>query len=103
MLAAKKPGERFSRVVEGAEEYMKRLFVKDKDQIAKRGALEVQTAQQSKDFDEAKSGGGRKRSHDEGCEVTAARLRKAGLRKSGKPPKRDTGRNSSRTSYYGGT
>ena len=45
-LSAKKPGGWFRRVEEAAEQYMKRWFVTEKEQVAKRRALEVQTAQQ---------------------------------------------------------
>ena len=34
-LAAKKPGERFRRVEEAAEQYLKRWFVTEKEQVAK--------------------------------------------------------------------
>ena len=44
----------FRRVEKAAEQYMKRWFVADKEQVAKRRALEVQTAQQT-DFVEAKA------------------------------------------------
>ena len=43
-VAAKKPGEWFRRVEEAAEQYMKRWFVAEKEQVSKRRALEVQTA-----------------------------------------------------------
>ena len=45
-LAAKKPGEWFRRVDEGAEQCMKRWFVKE-EHPEERRALEVQNAQQS--------------------------------------------------------
>ena len=46
-LAEKNPGEGFRRVEEAAERYINRWFVTEKEQAAKRRALEVQTAQQS--------------------------------------------------------
>ena len=46
-LAAKKPGEWFRRVEEAAEQYMKRWFVTEKEQAAKRRALVVQAAPHS--------------------------------------------------------
>ena len=61
MLAAKKPGEWFRRVEEAAEQYMKLWFVAEKEQVAKRRALEVQTAQQSKTSFNSRPGGGRSR------------------------------------------
>ena len=73
-LAAKKPSEWFRRVEEAAQRYMKRWFVTEKKQAAKRRALEVQTAQQSKASLKPRPGEGRKRSHAEGAEATAARL-----------------------------
>ena len=45
-LAAKKSGKWFRRLEEAAEQYMKRWFVKEKENVAKRRALEVQNAQQ---------------------------------------------------------
>ena len=45
---AAKPGELFRRVEEAAEQYMKLWFITEKKQPAKRRALEVQTAPQSK-------------------------------------------------------
>ena len=72
-LAAKKPGEWFRPVEDAADQYMKRWFVTEKEQVANRRTLEVQTAQ--KYFAEPKaSGGGRKRSRVEGGVATAARL-----------------------------
>ena len=41
-LAAKKPGECFRRVKEATEQYKKRWFLTEKEQVAKRRALEVQ-------------------------------------------------------------
>ena len=58
-LAAKKPGEWFRRVEEAAEQYMKRCFVTENEQVAKRLALEVQTAQQSKTSLNPRPEGGR--------------------------------------------
>ena len=72
-LTAKKPGESFRRVEEAAEQYMKHLFVTEEDQVAKRRALEVQTAQQPKTSLNPRLGRGRKRSRVEGGVATAAR------------------------------
>ena len=52
---------------------MKRCFVAEKEQVAKRRALGVQTAHQ-KDFAEAKTRGGGKRSRAEAGVATTARL-----------------------------
>ena len=73
-LAAKKPGESFRRVEEAAEQYMKRWFVTEKEQVAKRRELEVQTAQQSKTSLNPRPGRGSKRSRVEGGVATAVRL-----------------------------
>ena len=57
--------------------YMTRLFVTEREQVAKRRALEVQTAQQSKTYVKPKAAGGAgggKRSRVEGSVATAARL-----------------------------
>ena len=52
---------------------MKRWFVKENDNVAKRRALEVQTAQQlDQDAVGPKATGGRKRSHVEEGVATAA-------------------------------
>ena len=56
------------RVEDAAEQYMK------KEQAAKRRALEVQTAQQSKTSQKPRPGRGGKSSRVEGGIVTAARL-----------------------------
>ena len=45
-LAAKTSGKWFRRVEEAAEQDMKRWFVKEKENVAKLRALEVQHAQQ---------------------------------------------------------
>ena len=47
-LASNKPGELFRRVEEAAEQYIKRWFVTEREQVAKRRSLEVQPVQQSK-------------------------------------------------------
>ena len=47
MLAAKNSDKWSRRVEEAAEQYMKRWFATEKENAAKRRALEVQTAQQS--------------------------------------------------------
>ena len=73
-LAAKKPGARFRRFEDVADQYMKRWFVIEKEQVAKRRALEVQTAQKSKTWLTPKSREGRKRTRAEGGVETAARL-----------------------------
>ena len=73
-LAVKKPGEWFRRVEEAAEHYMKRWFVTEKEQVAKRRELEVQTAQQSKTSLNPRPGRGSKRSRVEGGVATAVRL-----------------------------
>ena len=54
VLAVRKPREWLRRSEEIAEQYMKRWIVADKEQVAKRRALEVQTAQQT-DFVEVKA------------------------------------------------
>ena len=59
-LEAKKSGKWFSRVEEAAERYMKRWFVKDKDIVAKRRYLEVQSEQQLKTMP---GGGGEEEPH----------------------------------------
>ena len=46
VLAANKQGEWFRRVEEAAERYRHRWFSTEKEQVAKRRALEVKTAQQ---------------------------------------------------------
>ena len=51
---------------------MKRWFVTKKEQVAKRRALEVQTAQQSTTSRKPRPGRGRKRSRDEEGVATAA-------------------------------
>ena len=73
-LAANKPGEWLRRVEEAAEQYMKRWFVTENEQVAKRQALEVQTAQQSKTSLRRRPGWRRKRSRVEEGVVTTARL-----------------------------
>ena len=68
---------------------MKCWFVTEKEQVVKRRALEVQTAQQSKNSLKPRPGGERgtalKREQQQ-------QLGYAGLRKSRKPPKRGSGR-----------
>ena len=44
VLAVRKPREWLRRSEEIAEQYMKRWFVAEKEQVSKRRALEVQTA-----------------------------------------------------------
>ena len=58
-LAAEKPGWWLRRVEEAAERCRKRWFVTEKEQVAKRRALEVQTAQQSKTSLRPRPGGGK--------------------------------------------
>ena len=43
-LTAKKPGKWFRHVEDAAEQYMQRWYVTEKEQVAKRRALEVQSA-----------------------------------------------------------
>ena len=72
-LAAKKSGTWFKRVEEAAEQYMKRWFVKGKDNVAKRRALEVQNAQQFNPGAVGPKVKGRKRGHVKGGVATAGR------------------------------
>ena len=71
---AAKPGEWFRRVEEAAEQYMKRWFATEKDQAAKRRALDAQKAKQSKTSLKPRPGEGKKRNRAEGGVATAARL-----------------------------
>ena len=71
----------FRRVEKAAEQYMKRCFVAEKEQVAKRRELEVQTAQQSKTSLNPRPGRGSKRSRVEGGVATAAARLWAGFKK----------------------
>ena len=61
MLAAKNSDKWSRRVEEAAEQYMKRWFATEKENAAKRRALEVQTAQQPKTSLGPRLGGGGER------------------------------------------
>ena len=59
----KQSGERFRRVEEAVDQYIRRWFVKEKENVAKRRAPEVQNAQQLwTPLGSRLGGGGRKRS-----------------------------------------
>ena len=61
ILAAENSGKWSRRVEEAVEQYMKRWFATEKENAAKRRALEVQTAQQPKTSLGPRLGGGGER------------------------------------------